>query len=33
LLRGRLPGLCATLRGKAKPHSILSMPRLCAFAE
>ena len=32
-LTGRLPGFCTPLRYNAKPHSILSMPRLCAFAE
>ena len=29
----RLPGFCTPLRYNAKPHSILSMPRLCAFAD
>jgi hypothetical protein len=28
-----LPGLCPPIRYNDKPHSILSMPRLCAFAE
>jgi hypothetical protein len=29
----RLPGFCTPLRYNAKPHSILSMARLCVFAE
>ena len=33
LLTVRLPGFCRPLRHNAKPHSTLSMPRLCAFAE
>ena len=33
LLIGRLPGFCTLLRHNAKPHSILSMTRLCAFVE
>ena len=33
LLTERPPGLCTPLRRYAKPHSILSMPRLCAFAD
>jgi hypothetical protein len=32
-LTGKLPAFCTPLRYNAKPHSILSMPRLCAFAE
>jgi hypothetical protein len=33
LLRGRFPGFCTPLRYNAKPHSILSMPRLSGVAE
>ena len=33
LLTGRFPGFCTPLRYSARPHSILSMPRLCAFVE